>query len=282
MEKKENITTHFPPLIIPVCIYHREGGTQGYIGTPGVKKGQEKLICTSPATAYEGWHIAGNFYGINPMFVPLPSYMRLICALQSGTGERNYNTEKVYTTYDPFNDQANCVYFLTWTLPVPYSTPLYMYNSGNGILPSFKKRPDLEKTGLTTLFVLTDEPMERTIFPGKKNWFKKKKDGTPDFLFKSYMGRCIPDPDGIPLVKCTLTHDLKLKNPQSLLDTFRMDAAIKKSQVFFVPRFFKKVGIPWVAIIFGVFLLALFVVLFTMFKNKNDNLGSRLYKINEL
>ena len=281
---KEKVISHFPPIIIPVCIYHRDsssgGTTQGYLGTPGIdESGKQVLMCAEPAVSYQGWYKAGNFYGINPMFVPLPSYMRLICALQSRTAERNYNTVDISTQYDPFDDQPNCVYFLTWTLPVPYTTPLYLYNSSNGVLPSFEKRDDLKKNSLDTLYVLTDEPMEHTIFVDKKKWFKKWKDGTPNFLFKSYMGRCVPEPDGVPLEQCTLTHNLNMIEPTSLLQNLQKMAKDNKSKFSrSVPRFFKKVGIPWVAIIFGIFLLALFVVLFTVFKNKNDNNGKSGYR----
>jgi hypothetical protein len=236
------------------------------------KKGEEILTCTMPDPAYQGWYKAGNFYGINPMYVPIPSYMRLICALQSRTAEKDYNTESVHTTYDPFHDQPNCVYFLSWTQPVPYSTPLHLYRSENGILPSFEKRDDLLSTGLTTLYVLTDEPMKTTIYADKKGWFKKWKDGTPDFRFKGYMGRCIPDPHGVSLEQCTLGHALDLTRPWSLLNYFQKMSKENKARFSqAAPRFFKKVGVPWVAIVFGIFLLALFIVLFVVIKNKNDN-----------
>lgn len=224
MNKEIKVPPHFPPIIIPICIYHRRmsGELQGYLGTPAVTIGEnniETVSCISPEIEYEGWYKAGSFYAMNPMYLPIPSDMILLCAKQSNTGEKSYNTIHVKDVYDPFHIEDDCVYFLTWTVPKPYTTPIFLYHSGGGVLPSFVEQKDMEPAKIPVMYVLTDEPTVNTIFPyDNKKWFEKWKDGSPNFLYKSYMGSCIPDPEGEPLEKCILKHDVDNIAPMSLLD----------------------------------------------------------------
>ena len=282
----EKKITH-PPILLPICIYHKDGplgGEQGYLGVPTMNmdsEGNLTLVCYKEKPAYEGWYNAGRFFGVNPMYTSIPSDMTLICAKRSETAEHSYDTISVSTVYDPFNDDQNCVYFMGWTRPVPYTTPLYLYEgTGGGIFPTFERKNGLpEGYRLTILYVLTDEPMEGTIFPGEKKWFSKWKDGTPNFFFKNYMGRCIPDPDGITFEECTLKNDTELLRPISLLD-YLNEKAKKENKARFaesVPQFFKKVNVVWVSIVLGIFLLALAAVLYWVFKNKNDSGGGNRY-----
>jgi hypothetical protein len=278
MAQKIVLPPHFPPVIIPVCIYHRNMSHEweGYLATPAVTIGEnnmEALKCISPNVAYQGWYQAGSFYAINPMYSPIPSDMILMCAKQSNTAEKSYNTSEILATYDPFHIQDDCVYFLTWTMPKPYTTPLYLYKSGNGIFPSFKKMPDLQPVDIPTIYVLTDKPSENTIFVHKDDntWFKTWKDGSPDFRFSSYLGTCIPDPNGESLEKCTLKHDIGMIRPVSLLDYLKTNSDTKtyaNSVGTAVPTFFRKTNTLLSSVILGLFLLSLAVVSYTLFKQK--------------
>lgn len=269
MDKEIKVPPHFPPIIIPICIFHRNigGELQGYLGTPAVTVGEnniETVSCINPEIAYKGWRKAGSFYAMNPMYLPIPSDMILLCAKQSNTGEKSYNTIQVNNVYDPFNIEDDCVYFLTWTVPKPYTTPIFLYQSGGGILPSFTER-DMTPAKIPVMYVLTDEPTVNTIFPyEKKNWFKKWKDGSPNFLYKSYMGSCIPDPSGEPLETCILKHDVNNIAPMSLLDYFRQGKEkISETEIQSIKGSRKK--IIWVCLLLGIFLLLVTYIVYRFY-----------------
>lgn len=259
-----------PPLMVTMCIYYRNNSNQevyqSYIGAPVLvpdKENNVKMVCMEPNTAYQGWYPAERFYAINPMFTPIPSYFRLICAKRNLSGEKNYNTLSVVTNYDPFNINDECIYFLTWTLPTPYTTPLYVYKSGGGILVSFKKR-NLPTAFLSPLFVLTEKPKENTILPGPKKWFNKMKNGTPDFLFRNDNGRCIPEPGGISLEECTLQTNLQMQRPLSLLDILKKESLAEKqvSNIYKIPNFFKKTNNFVITVVITILFITLGIVIY--------------------
>ena len=247
---------------IPVCMYHKGYGDslQGYLGTPTIsidENGKQILGCGINA---DGWYYVGRFYAINPMYIPIPSDMNLICAKRSDTAEKSFNTVDVSTTYDPFHLDNSCVYFLGWTIPKPYTTPLFLYNNGNGVVPSFYTSV-FPPHHLPVLYVLTDKPMENTIFPGKKNWFEMDENGVPIFRFKSYMGVCIPDVDGGSLEECMVRNDLKNKKPQTLLDYLgkNEDEMDKESELSF---FKKNKNLFWIVLVIIFIFCFILVILF--------------------
>ena len=220
----------------------------------------------------------GCFYAINPMYTPIPSYTKLICVDESNQGKDGFGIGSIETVYDPFENRQECTYFITWTAPTPYTTPLYLYESSGSILPSFeikKEMKEMKQSFLSPIYVLTDKPMKNTIFPAdkKQKWFKgrKKKNGQPEFRFKSYMGRCIPDPGGVKLEECTLEHDFDLVKPLSLTDYLgerekreeREEGREENGE-----NIFEKIGNIWVSVIIGIFLGLLGVIIFKKSKRK--------------
>lgn len=210
--------------IIPICVYYNNTG-KSFLGSSIFQrkndgKGKETLYsCPRP---YPGWRYIEDIYGVNPMYFPIPIYMSLICAVQSEQGEKQYSTTVIRNQYDPFKNDKKCVYFLAWTTPTPYTTPMYVYE--NGEVSFERKKKENDNVGqLKIVYVLTKHPKKGTIFVGKKNWFPIQANGIPDFKFSSYMGRCVPDPNGEDLKECTLRHDLNLVRPKSLLDVLNSD-----------------------------------------------------------
>jgi len=243
-----------PPLMVMMCIYHRNN--QSYISLPVIQPGKE-IVCESPGG---GWTAVEQFYAVNPMFIPIPSYFRLICAKRSMSAEKNYMTLSVTSNYDPYNLDSDCVYFLTWTQPTPYTTPLYIYESGDGILVSFEKKENMTQSFLSPLFVLTAEPKNKTIFPGdSKKWFKMDN-GVPQFRFINDSGRCIPDPDGGTLEQCAVSNKIMKQRPMSLLDI--LESENKKKKGGNVLGVFQNINTVIITIILCLFIISIGLILF--------------------
>jgi len=180
------------------------------------------------------------FYVINPMFIPIPLYTHLICIEEEG-GE----AIDIKINYDPFSNDEKCLYFITWTSPTPYTTPLFFYKEKDRIIASFSKR---DKPYLV-IHVLTPYRKANTI--KGKNWFQIIN-GKPIFSFKNYMGRCIPDPNGIPFQDCTLQHDLNFVKPSTLLESIK-----KRSRKIRIPLF-TYMGIISFLVLFGILIFLIF------------------------
>lgn len=241
------------PIIIMMCIYYKNdenGPYQSYIGNP-VTVGT-KMTCAKP---YASWYVGDSFYAVNPMFTPIPSYFRLICAKRSVSGEKGYNTMSIVSNYDPFNIDDDCIYFLTWTQPTPYTTPLYVYESGNGILVSFEKK-EMKEAFLSPLFVLTDKPRKNTIFTGERKWFTVHDDAI-QFRFRDDNGRCIPEPGGSTLQECTLKNSLQMKKPLSLLDILNKEKDDEGGK-----NIFNKVSVFIITVLIVIMFGSLIVVLY--------------------
>lgn len=254
-------------LLVPFCLYQRDnmsGPFQSYIGNPVLETDGDKLrmVCSEPNRAFEGWYPTGRFYAINPMFTAIPTFMKLICAKKSGVAEKHYSTLKVVNNYDPYNISDSCIYFITWTQPVPYTTPLFIYNSQGAVLATFERREDMAEAFMSPLYVLTDRPYPTSLIPPGGQWFRMKGERA-EFTFRDYQGRCIPDPNGVPFLQCNLNNDLSLTGPQSLLSI--LDSQKRDEQSF--PRFFDSISNVWISIALGVVFITLGVVLFLIFQN---------------
>lgn len=188
--------------IISLCLFYTTDGDRnlGYIGNPS-RTSTEGHRC--PDIHNKIWTLKDTFYVINPMLTPIPVQTFLICAKRSLAYP--YNTISISTAYDPYNNQADCVYFCCWIQPIPHTSPLYFYDQGKAVLPSFEFDPNRAQIRLSPLYVLRDS----------KIW--KKKDGVPQFLFKQSMGRCIPDPKGENLEKCMVANRIEHRKPKDLL-----------------------------------------------------------------
>jgi hypothetical protein len=234
------------PLIVPICIYHKkknvEGISQGNIQNP-IPIGninQMVLRCFDPEKEHSGWYLAAHFYAINPMIVYIPSYLTLICATQ--IKEFPYGTESISYVYDPFKINGDCVSFIAWTQPAPYTTPLYIYKGNNTIIPSFELLDHMVEAKNSPVYVLTADRMKNTVIGD--NWFLKDKNNIPKFLFRNEYGRCIPDHKGITLESCIVQHNKTISNYDNIIT---------------------RLNPLYVSIIFGLFLIAIFILIYLMY-----------------
>jgi len=158
--------------------------------------------------------VVDKFYVIDPKFRPIPSYMSLFCIKSDNSYP--YGINSFQQIYDPFNIDDNCLLFITWMEPVPYSIPLYIYKIGNIIYPSLKINSKLTEIDISPIYVLNEKKFEK--------WNK-----VPQFRFSNYMGRCIPDPtNGVSIQNCVKHNKNK---PQTLLEYLLEN---RKKQVNFV------------------------------------------------
>ena len=253
------------PIFTPICMYMHESNEHlGYLGTPMPVRKEKGIffecgINTSIDT-YQGWKYTGRFYGINAMFRPIPSYMSLMCAKKVQAFP--YNSVDVQQAYDPFHIEPDCVNFIVWMEPNPYTTPLFIYKTEQGVYSTFENlNHKLTRLQLSPIYVLTETPTPLSIRPDKR-WFKIV-DGIPQFKFKNYQGRCIPDPDGVDLLECSIYHDINLIKPLSLLQYMK---AIEGKESPIVDTVVTKTNTFVILIVLVIFLLTLFLVVRMLLK----------------
>ena len=252
--------------IVPICLYQNSTQGYGYISLPlrglptmsvpsknrtdtqtdysqrepsagptsyavGVAKqlyggrSPERYTCNT----VPGLDFIGKIYVINPDVRPIPPGSILLC-VKNGKN----TTLSVKPMYDPFDITGNCTRFIAWVEPVPNSTKLYLYKNGGGILPSFSRREHLEE--LLTLYVLTGPEIKGERVPGflgiQENF--PVVNGVPQFRFTGYQGRCLPDPNGIPLDECIVLHVQQIldrdQDERTLLAHLRGLGEIEKKQ----------------------------------------------------
>ena len=142
-------------MVLPYCVYHwvnKESGTyRAFLSNAQLEKredGTESFRCWQPPlpTGYGYWKLAGVFYAVNPMFRPIPFGMQLFCAERRK--EWPFDTVSVNVVYDPFHTSPSCVYFITFTHPVPYIVPLYLHTLNDRVFPDFdpKSPPFVDDT----------------------------------------------------------------------------------------------------------------------------------------
>ena len=135
--------------VLPFCVYHLIDKSQetyrGYISGPVVNK-DFKMVCGTPPESgpYGKWVFAFKFYAINPMTRPIPYGMGLFCAKKRKTFP--WDTEEVKLVYDPYNIEDDCVYFITYTKPIPWTKPLFIHIKGipsnpTNVFPSWDPNP---------------------------------------------------------------------------------------------------------------------------------------------
>lgn len=178
--------------IIPFCIYHYidpDTSTYlGFIGAPQVtktKSGKTEFKCITEPKTFRGWRNTGVFYAATPMIRPIPFGMYLFCAQKAGGFP--YDTNDMYNVMDSYNIKDNCVYFITYSQPVPNTVPLYMHKIGTTIFPSFDAKPPSDDnwtmTDVSPLYVMT---------PGIFGNDPSK------IHFQCINGRCLPWKNEIP------------------------------------------------------------------------------------
>jgi hypothetical protein len=182
-----------------------------------------------------------SFYALDKNTRPIPPYTYLIVF----TDKRVYNQYNIYERNDSL--ASNSLSLITWIEPVPYTTPLFIYENKDGVYSSFDEKPpsdDYSQIEISPVYVLTATPLKNTIKSATQPYFTP-----PKFLFKIYMGRIIPDPEGKELEDLMKIHP----KPVSLKDTLSDEYAYRNT----------------VRIIVCI-LLVLFVVLFYTYEKKYE------------
>ncbi len=277
-------------VIIPFCIYHYiDPSTQtyyGYIGNPRKTRlddGSEVYQCPPEPRTFKRWFLAGTFYAVSPSFRPIPVGMRIFCAKR--IKKFPYATNDVDAMYDPYNIKDDCVYFTTYNQPVPNTEPLYFHISGDLVFPSFDPRPPSddptwEQTNISPIFVMTPKSVG-DIFANESSGVK----------FKCVNGRClpwvhdIPDmwdseplPDLLDLDECVLycNKTVLSENMGRPFNLLEMVVSGSKTKPV-ISRFIKKLH-PWVTgLVITIFIVLLFMILYTLIKKKKENENRRRY-----
>jgi hypothetical protein len=267
-------------LINKYCIYHQDNISSklGLIKTAIKIRDNnevEEFKCKLEETMRK-WKIYDVFYAINPMIQPIPSGMMLLCSKRKK--EFPYNSTSLKIVYDPFYLEDDCLYFIAWTKRVPYTIPLFIYGENeNNIYPSFEKLDNIsEILELSPIFVL-DDPYNNQK-DNQPNFIKNNK---VTFTFKSYQGRCIPDPNGVSLSKCMVLNNENItdlehggKPPTLLQHLLRLE---KKRNVN-IPLIFEKIPTYLIGIILLIFTIAFFTCIFVIYTKK----GTKVYKKNTI
>lgn len=206
------------PAIVPLCLY-RKSEYDSYISLPvkSFKNGKTIFECS----ALENMIPITIFYGINPDMRPIPPGAVLMCIKNI---PEEYVTIDIQPIYDPFDIDEKCSRMMVWLDPVPHTTPLYISKNGDSMHISLTKEIPKEYTELnySPIYVLLDPRIDaqRTKgFRGQTIKDFKIYDDKPVFLFSEYQGKCIPDPEGIPLGNCVVNNILNSDgNEPSLID----------------------------------------------------------------
>lgn len=157
-------------------------------------------LCVTKTSISDKTCESDEIYAIDPAFRPIPPGASLICVKHKGG-----HISDVITQYDPFNRDIECTNFIAWVEPVPYTTALYLYREGEYVTTSFVRDTTKEQLLISPIYILVDPEKKAVRVPGynsEEKEFKLKGD-EPQFLFRGYQGRCLPDPDGIPLEQCS-------------------------------------------------------------------------------
>lgn len=264
-------------IVLPFCIYHYiDHSTKtylGYIGAPEVVKnddGTESYRCVTDLKTFKGWYMAATFYAVSPMFRPIPVGMKIFSAKRHR--EFPYDTNDVKLMHDPYNLKNDDVYFTTYNQPVPNTVPLYFHKIGNSVFPSFDihppyDNPDWGQTQISPVFVMTTD----TVGDISKKRVK----------FKCINGRCLPwtkqiedvydtDPhtDLLELDECVMYCN-KLVEDGSQSNLLQRIAKDSKSKPI-ISRFFKKLPSAVIGIVIFLFIVSLFIVIYTFVKTKNQ------------
>lgn len=268
-------------IIIPFCIYHYiDPDTHtymGYIGNPTkkmLKDGTEIFKCDPAPRIYKKWFLADNFYAISASFRPIPVGMRIFCAKK--TGGYPYATKEIIDVYDTYNIKNDCVYFTTYTQPVPNTKRLYFHVIENTVFPSFDSNPpsndpEWGHSELSPIFVMTPS----TVGKNPNN-----------IKFKCVNGKCLPWKSDISdmyevnknnnlmeINHCVLLCSELIRSnnktiPQDITEMINSSTKRKST----VTRFFKKIKPPVIGISITVLVLLLFIILYTILKNENEKL----------
>lgn len=110
--------------LIPMYLYTNTKTFGNYLSDENIETDDVELIT--------------KFYVINPKIRPIPPGTTLLCAKNT---EVVFSTESIDNLYDPHNDSIDCNKFIAWLTPVPFTTPVYVYEKGMDILVTLDDSP---------------------------------------------------------------------------------------------------------------------------------------------
>lgn len=144
--------------VLPYCVYysinHDESTYRAYVSGPSITKvdNQIRYQCLPPKSldSYGNWTLAFTFYAMNPMIRPIPSGMSLFCAQKNSSYP--WDTVSIRVVYDPYDVNNDCVYFIAYNKPVPWTKPLFVHTKGDIdfpviAFPSWDPNPPGKTTG---------------------------------------------------------------------------------------------------------------------------------------
>jgi hypothetical protein len=255
--------------IIPFCIFHQlDSINQNHKGiivnpTPILQDdGGLTYDCKHPGS---GWKHVGTFYAVTPMFRPIPVGMKMFCAEMSDISNI-LSLTSVTITYGLFNFKPNGIYFITYNQPVIHTVPLYLHKRNGIVFPSFDSTPpgpNWTQEHVSPIFVM----ISGIVNPKNPS----------DTKFHCVNYRCLPwDEDN-------LMHYNKIeeKHPHVLSECVVLcnEAAISfeesepsnilKSVENMSKRtgFVKKIFHPVIAIVVGMFIVALVLLLYFLLRH---------------
>jgi hypothetical protein len=114
-----------------------------------------------------GWILNGEFYAINPYLRPIPKNMKLFSLeLKNYYPYDILSYKLLYDIYevDNLKDQFH-VNFMTYNRPVLNTIPLYFYDIGSNILPSFDNKPPFGENyelafGVNPIYVIKNKDVK--------------------------------------------------------------------------------------------------------------------------
>jgi hypothetical protein len=243
--------------IVPLCLYKRTDRLGSYIGSPTKirKNGETILACQEKPDT----QLILKFYAIDPEFPVVPPGMVLLCAKDTPTDD--FTTIALTQVYDVFDYEENCVRFFAWLEPIPHTTPLHIWQNGDLIYVSLQNEiPALNYTQVyfSPIYVLIDPRIENVVrIPGFSSDKFSVQDDKPQFRFSDYQGRCIPDPNGLPIKEC-LANILSTKTQKNLTLLDYLENRYNKKRNW---NIFSLIGLKIIFVILFIFFLSFFFLL---------------------
>lgn len=240
-----------PYTIVPFCLFHylnhNEQTYRGYIGNPELDKIGDDYIykCKKDNVELSNWKFVRKFYAISPMFRPVPTGMKLFCMETSDHAP--FRTVKASVNYDMFTFDPDCTYFMTYNEPVSNTTPLFLYQLGDNVFPSFDNTPPAlgwKEVYFSPIFVITR--------------IRNDPHFDPNFIkFQCVNSRCIPyGPMSLRKTKKMSLIDCVIGCSEEIIDSTRPSDILSivetmKTKTIFTQR----------NLIFGIFIFLVIIIL---------------------
>lgn len=178
--------------IIPLCLYNHNSIKKSSLKTPKISKIEDNtfLDCEN-ITDYT---LIGSFYVITSNLIQRPVGLTLLI----------YDGKTIKEKYDPYDEDLKGIEFYAWLKPTPHTTPLYCYTVDKNLYISLDIDDKLSENVVSPIYVLFDPRVNVNRIPPVKGGQFNIFSNIPQYTFKSFQGRCIPDSTGTSLGECHL------------------------------------------------------------------------------